>query len=585
MFKKWMNQSALIRLVPFITPYRWWLLLITFLLLLIAFLTTLPPWLIQYAVDVVLPGNDPSWLLWLGLGILLLSLAEGLLSFFQQVLSEWISQKIIHEIRNHLFHHLNQLSFSFFDRTRVGDLISRVVSDTDTLKRFIGFGLLKVVTNMMVLLWIFISLTLWSFWMGLLFVAMLPFMFHAMWAYSSQVRPAFRRIRKTTGELTAFTREHLAGIQVIKLFGNESFVEDAFQQESRTILSDTLTATKISAFWLPYSEVLLGIFAGLVLLAGGWMISTNRITAGSLVGFLAYVNLLNRPIRQTGFLLSLFQQGDAAAGRIVELLDQQHTFPDDPHAKPFSELRDSLKMSSVSFAYEEQQVLKDVSFEVHQGETLAVVGPSGAGKTTLVHLLLRFYEPSSGHVLIDETPIHMFTTESLRQRIGLVMQHPFLFDGTIRENISLGSPATSFRDVQQAATDAQLHEFIQSLPLGYDTPIGERGVRLSGGQAQRLALARVLLRKPEILVLDEPTASVDHLTDASIMHAVSTLMQGKTLMIIAHRLSTLHNADRILFLDKGRVTGLGTHDELMMFHHEYRRFVNASGYARDEGGE
>lgn len=566
----------MLRLLPFLKPYRWWLALISLLLMLIALLTAMPPWLIQYAIDDVFPTGDTSWLLWLGAGVLLLSLMEGLLSFSQQVLSEWISQRVIFQIRNQLFHHLNQLSFSFFDGMQVGDLIARVVSDTDTLKRFIAFGLLKVVTNVLVILWIFVSLMIWSPWMGLLFLLMIPFMVHAMWTYSFRVRPAFRQIRKTTGRLTAFTREHLAGIEVIKLFGNESHVEKTFQQENQAYVSHQMEAARLGAFWLPYSEVLLGLFAGLVLLSGGWLVTTGRITPGSLVGFMAYVNLLNRPIRQTGFLLSLFQQADTAAERIHQLMDQETAIKNAPGAQPFTHLSHTIAMESVSFAYGTQPVLQDATLTVNAGETLAIVGPSGAGKTTLVHLLLRFYEPSAGRVLLDGKPIHAYTVESLREKIGLVMQHPFLFDGTLRDNIALGTPHATPAAIQQAARLASLDDFIARLPQRYDTPIGERGVRLSGGQAQRLALARVLLRQPEILVLDEPTASVDHLTDTHIMDSVATLMAGKTLLVIAHRLSTLRSAHRILFLENGRITGLGTHQELMASHAGYQEFYHAS---------
>ncbi|SMP60263.1 ABC transporter ATP-binding protein [Anoxynatronum buryatiense] len=574
----------MLRLLPFLKPYRWWFMLVGILLMLIALLTTLPPWLIQYAIDEVFPTGDTTWLLWLGGGILLLSLMEGLFSFTQQVLSEWVSQRVIFQIRNQLFHHLNQLSFSFFDRTQVGDLISRVVSDTDTLKRFIAFGLLKVVTNGLVLLWIFVSLMMWSPWMGFLFLLMIPFMVHAMWTYSFRVRPAFRRIRQTTGRLTSFTRERLAGIEVIKLFGNETHEENQFQQENQEYLQYQVEAARLGAFWLPYSEVLLGFFAGLVLLAGGWLVTTGRITAGSLVGFMAYVNLLNRPIRQTGFLLSLFQQADTAAERIHHLLDQESAIQNHPGAQPFTRLTDSLSMQGVSFAYDAQPVLQHVTFKIKAGETLAIVGPSGAGKTTLVHLLLRFYAPSAGEILLDDRPIERYTVESLREKIGLVMQHPFLFDGTLRDNIALGTPDATLADIQQAARLASLDSFIKALPQGYDTPIGERGVRLSGGQAQRLALARVLLRQPEILVLDEPTASVDHLTDAHIMESVSSLMAGKTLLVIAHRLATLRSAHRILFLEDGRITGLGTHHELVTSHAGYRGFIEASGDIAGRGG-
>jgi ATP-binding cassette, subfamily B, multidrug efflux pump len=584
MLRRKLSQTAFSRLIPFLMPYRWWFMLIGLFLLLIAFLTTLPPWLFQYAIDVALPSGSESWLLWLGAGILLLSLTEGMLSFFQQVISEWISQKVIFEIRSRLFHHLNQLSFSFFDRARVGDLIARVVSDTDTLKRFIGFGLLKVITNAMILLWILAALFYWNAWMGLMYLVMLPFMIHAMWAFSTRVRPAFRRIRKSTGQLTAFTREQLAGIEIIKLFGNETYTESMFNKENDRILTDTMTTNRISAFWLPYSDALLGFFTGFVLLSGGILVAGGQITAGTFIAFLAYINLLNRPIRQTGFLLNLFQQADAAAERIVELLDHQTTVPDLPGAQPFIQLVHSLKMEQVSFSYHDQTVLQNISFTVNKGETLAIIGPSGAGKTTLVHLLLRFYEPQQGSVLIDDKPIAEYTIESLRQKIGLVMQHPFLFDGTIRENIALGSPDAPLHSVQGAARQAQLHTFIETLPSGYDTPIGERGVRLSGGQAQRLALSRVLMREPEILVLDEPTASVDHLTDQSIMDSVSSLMAEKTLLVIAHRLSTVKNADRILFLEQGRITGLGTHAELMQQHMPYRHFMETSGYSHQEGG-
>ncbi len=564
------------KLWPFLKPYRWHFLVIGLLLMIIAFLTTLPPWLMQYAVDEVLPTGNAQWLVWLALGIVLLSLAEGLISFAQQVFSELVSQKVVHELRSQLFHHLNQLSFSFYDKARVGDLMARVVSDTDTLNRFIGFGLMKVITNFLVLIWIFITLFYWNHYMGLLFLALIPPMIHAMLTYAGKVRPAYKTIRKQTGILTSRVQENLAGIEVTKLFGNEEWQQRQFSTENASLLNKTLETNQISAFWMPYAETLLGFFTGLVLLAGGWLVAHNQMTAGTLVAFLAYVNMLRRPIRQTGFLLNLFSQGDAAASRILDILNQGTSLKDDPEAVPFERLQKSIAMENVSFSYDQEPVLRHINLQIQACESTALIGPSGAGKSTLIQLLLRFYQPDSGEVLIDNQPISRYTIASLRERIGFVMQHPFLFDGSLEENIALGSPKSSFQDIQEAAKAAGLDTFIQSLPSGYQTPVGERGVRLSGGQAQRLALARVLLKKPEILVLDEPTSSVDTVTDNTIMESVSQLMNEKTTIVIAHRLSTLQRTNRVVFLKEGTIKAQGTHHELMQTSKDYREFVSLS---------
>lgn len=564
------------KLLPFIKPYRWQFLIIGFLLIIIAFLTTLPPWLMQYAIDEVLPSEDATWLVWLAAGIVLLSLAEGLVSFAQQVFSEFVSQKVIYEIRNQLFHHLNQLSFSFYDRARVGDLMSRVVSDTDTLNRFIGFGLMKVVTNALIIIWIFITLLYWNPYMGLLFLILIPPMVHAMATYAGKVRPAFQKIRKHTGILTSRLQENLSGIEVTKLFGNEDWQQQQFSAENSALLKKTLETNQISSFWMPYAETLLGFFTGLVLLAGGWLVADGQMSPGTLVAFLAYVNLLRRPIRQTGFLLNLFSQSDAAAGRIIDILNQGSALTDDPKAVPFEKLHNSMELQKVSFSYEQEQVLSNISLCINAGESIAIIGPSGAGKTTLVQLLQRFYQPDAGQILIDEKPITLYTIKSLREKVGFVMQHPFLFDGNIEENIALGSPDATSQEVQQAAKEAQLDSFIQTLPSGYKTPIGERGVRLSGGQAQRLALARVLLKKPEVLVLDEPTSNVDTITDNAIMEAVFSIMKNRTTIIIAHRLSTIQGTDRVVYLKEGEVKAFGTHNELVANSPEYRQFVSLS---------
>ncbi|SFH89588.1 ATP-binding cassette, subfamily B/ATP-binding cassette, subfamily B, MsbA [Tindallia magadiensis] len=562
------------KLLPFLKPYRWSLMIIFFLLMIISFLTTLPPWIMQYAIDEVLPSGDSNWLPLLALGILFVSLTEGILSFIQQVFSEYIGQKIIYSIRNQVFHHINQLSFSFYDKNRTGDLMSRIVSDADTLNRFISFGLLKVVTNTLILFWIFITLFYWNYLMGLLFLFLIPPMAHAMFTYANKVRPAFQKIRKHTGFLSSQAQENLAGIEVIKSFGNEAYQHNQFTEENEKLLNHTLAANKISAFWMPYAETLIGFFTGIVLLMGGLLASMDQISTGTLIAFLAYINMLRRPIRQTGFLLNLFSQSDAAASRILDLLNQKDSLTDVPNARNFKTLQHSIDLNHISFAYKDHLVLSNINLRINSGESIALIGPSGAGKTTLVHLLMRFYQPTKGNILIDNIPVSHYTLSSLRTKIGFVMQDPFLFNGSIEDNLRLGSPKATFQEVQQAAKEAQLDSFIQSLPSGYNSQIGERGVLLSGGQAQRLALARVLLKKPEILILDEPTSNIDSITDSAIMDTIAALMQDRTTITIAHRLSTIQKASRVFYLQKGFLIASGTHQELMKSSEDYKQFVS-----------
>jgi ABC-type multidrug transport system fused ATPase/permease subunit len=385
--------------------------------------------------------------------------------------------------------------------------------------------------------------------------------------------------------LTSALQESLAGILVVKLLGREEFEEKRVGRQSETVLEANLQTSKITSLWLPYANVVMGVAMALVLGVGGWNVVTGAISLGMLIGFTTYVQILLRPIRQTGMMLNVVMQSLAAAERVFEVLDTQPDVQDAPDACPLPPVEGYVRFEGVTFAYDDglegMEVLRDVDLEAAPGEMVALVGPSGAGKTTLVHLLPRFYDVQEGRITIDGHDIRELTVKSLRDAIGIALQNVFLFDASVGENIAYGNPHATQEEIEWAARLVQMHDFIQSLPLGYGTPVGERGVRLSGGQRQRIALARVLLTDPRILILDEPTSSVDADTERRLQQALEEVTAHRTTFVIAHRLWTVQRADQILVLRDGRVieraqrtAGRSAHEQLMAHGGFYRQLVD-----------
>lgn len=528
------------------------------LVLLAVLITTVmelaPPWLIRYAVDqFILVGRTEQ--LWLVAGGLLgLSLVQGTIDFLRLYLGAYVGQRIIFGIRNAVFEHLSQLSFSFYDQTRTGDLMSRVTADVDTLSDFFSRAVVIVVGNSLTLLGILAVLLVWDWRLGLLYLFFLPLMVHGMLIYARRLRPVFGRVRRKLADLTTAIQESLVGIQVIKLFGREEMEEERIDWQSENLMGVNIEAGKIRALWMPYVNVLSGVFMALVLWVGGGGVIQDVISLGTLIGFTTYINMLFRPIRQTGMMLNAFMRATAAAERIFDILDIEPEVKDAPNAYPLPSVEGRIRYEHVHFSYNEgDEVLHDINLDVAPGEMVALVGPSGTGKTTMVHLLPRFYDVDEGRITIDGHDIRDVTLESLRDAIGIALQTVFLFDASIGENIAYGSADASQEDIEWAARTVQIHDFIESLPMGYGTPVGERGVRLSGGQRQRIALARVLLTDPRILVLDEPTSSVDADTERRMQQAMETVREGRTTLVIAHRLWTVQQADHILVLKEGRI--------------------------------
>jgi ATP-binding cassette subfamily B multidrug efflux pump len=517
-----------------------------------------PPWIIRLSIDRFILEGQTEKVWWAAGGLLALSLVQGGVDFIRLYLTAYTGQRIVFEIRNAIFEHLSRLSFSFYDRARTGDLMSRVTADVDVLNNFFGRAAVIVLTNLLTLVGILGVLIAWDWRLGLVYLGLLPMIALGMWAYARRVRPAWRRVQRQLAALAGMLQESLAGILVVKLFGRERFEQDRVGRQSGMVLQANLQTARIASLWMPYASVVMGVGTGLVLWVGGQNVIAGIISLGTLVGFTTYIQMLLRPIRQTGMMLNVVMQSLAAAERVFEVLDTRPDVQDAPGAYPLPPIEGHVRFEGVSFAYDAAgdagaEALHDVDLEAAPGEMVALVGPSGAGKTTLVHLLPRFYDAQQGRITLDGHDVARVTVQSLRDAIGIALQTVFLFDASIGENIAYGNPHATQREIEWAARVVQMHDFIQSLPLGYGTPVGERGVRLSGGQKQRIALARVLLTDPRILILDEPTSSVDADTERRMQQALQEVRAGRTTFVIAHRLWTVRQADQILVLRDGHV--------------------------------
>ncbi len=558
------SKEVIIKLSKYILAH--WHLFLSALIFLIfsVLLSLIPPWLIQYGIDNIIVAGNKDLLLIFTFTIIGISLIKGIIDFIQRYLAELATQRVIHRLRSDLYQNLTRLSFYFFDESKAGDIISRITSDTETLRRFFSFVSINIIANLATIVGILVILLTWSYELAVLYLIMLPLMFHAMKKYSTQVSPMYKKARLSLAGLTENVQESISKIETVKLLGGEENEKSLFDQENIDYRNTNIKAAKSTAFWMPYVDFLLGAATSLVILFGGWLTIQGEISIGILLGFTSYLAILTRPIRQTGMMMNLVFRAIAGGERIFELLEKEPEIKDKPGAFSLPPIKGEVEYRNVSFYYSlEKEILKNIEFTVKPGQTVAIVGPTGAGKTSLVHLLPRFYDPTEGKVLIDGHDIKNVKVSSLRNQIGIIMQHDMLFSTSIRENISYGKPGASDEEVIQCAKLARIHEFIMSLPHGYDTYVGEKGVKLSGGEIQRIMIARLLLQDPGLIIMDESTSNLDEKVEFEIQEALKELFKNRTVFVIAHRLWTIKEADKILVIYNGSLAETGAHSELI----------------------
>ncbi len=550
------------------------------------------PLIIRAIVDQGIKGaHIPT--IWGGVAALLgLALVRGLFTFLSGRWTEITSQNVAYDLRNRLHTKLQSLSFSYHDQAETGQLLTRAVNDVDRVRFLTGRAFVRLIEVVTLIVGIAIAMIALHPVLALWALLIVPLLTHRALAFGRRFRPLSRAIQQQLSNLTTFLEQNLRGARIVKAFAQEQAEIQRFEQENAALLALNVTAGRVRAINLPLLRLLVNAGTLFILLYGGHLVIQKQLTIGALVAFTTYMGQLLIPVRRLGMIVPAIAQAAASGERIFEILDAESEVADMPGAQPLGPVQGHVRFEHVSFAYfGRHRVLEDIDFEVEPGQVVALLGATGSGKSSVINLLPRFYDPTRGRILIDGRDIRHVTLASLREQIGIVLQDTTLFAATVRENIAFGRPGASEDEIIAAARSAAAHEFIMALPQQYDTRVGERGITLSGGQKQRLAIARAILKDPRILILDDATSSVDAETEALIQEALARLMRGRTSFVIAQRLSTIRQADLVLIMEDGRIVASGrrtaehsAHDELLRTSGLYAEIYYRQLRPQEEGG-
>ena len=507
--------------------------------------------------------------------ILIVALTRGLFTYWMQFMGEWLSQHVAYDLRNRIYEKLQRQSYAYHDKQQTGQLMSRATQDVEATRMFIQLGALRLLDISLRILVAAVLMFSSNWMLALVAWSLMPLVAFQSIRIQRKSRAMWVGVQEQLGRITTVLQENLSGVRVVKAFSRQNHENEKFDKEVDELFVWNIRQNRIQAQTNPFYQAMSMLSQVFVLAVGAYFVTQGDLSYGELTAFLLYQSLLVMPMRMLGFIVQMFARAGASGDRIFEILDAESVVQEKPDARPLENVRGRVRFEHVSFSYDAvSPVLNDVTFDAQAGKVVALLGPTGSGKTTIVNLLPRFYDVSGGSILIDDTDVRDTTLQSLRANIGIIQQDVFMFLATIRENIAYGAVDATNEQIIEAAKIARIHDFIMSLPEGYETWVGERGVTLSGGQKQRISIARTLLLDPRILILDDSTSSVDTQTEYLIQQALSEVMKGRTTLVIAQRLRTVKNADEILVMKDGTIAERGQHDELIAKDGLYREIYD-----------
>ncbi len=569
-------RHVLIRLLGFLRPYNSRLVLAALCVFGAATFVLIQPKLIGWAVQIGVQREDERGLLFVAAAAVLVSaVMRGLFSFGQSYVGEWLSQHVAYDIRNAIYDRLQRLSYAYHDKASIGEVMSRATADVEGVRIYVSMGLLRLVYTVVLLVVSLALMAAANLRLALVSWSFLPVIAFVSIRSQTMLRPIWLRVQQEQGRMSTALQENLSGMRVVKSFAREGFESLKFWKQIKILFDDSYYSNRVMAFTQPVNNGLGALSLVATIWFGGHEVANGRLSIGDLTAFILYLQLLQMPVRSLGFMVNIIARATSSGQRIYEILDAESAVKEKPGAVDLRNVRGHVRFEDVSFGYDTiAPVLRHIEVDAKPGELVALLGPTGSGKSTVVNLMPRFYDTTGGRITIDGVDIRDVTLTSLRQSIGIVQQDVFLFLDTIRENIRYGRTGATDAEVEAAAKAARIHDFIITLPDGYDTWVGERGVTLSGGQKQRIAIARTLLLDPPILVFDDSTSSVDMETEYLIQQALAELMKGRTTFVIAQRLRTVERADQIIVLRKGAIVEHGRHAELLGNNGLYRQIYD-----------